>query len=57
MKKISDYKVIKGSTSISFENRMREAVANGWQPFHGIAVSTSDKGTSIYAQAVVKYEE
>jgi hypothetical protein len=57
MKKISDYKVIKGSTSISFENRMREAVQNGWQPYYGISVSTCDKGSSIYAQAVVKYED
>ena len=55
--KVVDYKVLREFNPKRIADAVMEKVADGWQPLGGLSVALEAGGYSIYAQAMVKYEE
>ncbi len=63
--KVSEYKVITGNPLPAFEEKIKSALTDGWQPLGGVSVIQLDTPTlqgqklmaAIFSQAVVKYSE
>lgn len=49
--KITDYIIVHGSTTLDLARKVREKIAEGYQPFGNMVYA----GTSIYHQPMVKY--
>lgn len=65
MKKVSEYKVVCASTTPAFEEKVKEAISEGWQPLGGVStlqmnmpVGGGNTAISLHlSQAMVKYEQ
>jgi len=56
---ITDYKVVYGHDIWALEANVKELLAEGWQPFNELQLSTPVKDNAInpfYAQVMVKTE-
>lgn len=54
-KEIVDYMVVVDDSS-NFLEEVRKAIAEGWQPFGGLVV-TSSTFPALFSQAMVKYKK
>ena len=55
--KIKEYKLVHGPDPKFVENDVNTLIANGFQPYGGVATATIEGGGTIYSQAMVKYRE
>jgi hypothetical protein len=53
MRKVIDYKVVGDDWQASLARKVREAIAEGWQPIGGIGVR-NERYDSEWVQAMVK---
>lgn len=56
-RKIIDYKAVTGGNVESLTQRVKDLLADGWQPFGSISTSMSNDCDYRNSQAMVKYED
>ncbi len=54
--KIIEYKIITAFNYAALAVQINEEISRGWQPYYGPVVTTPVGSSSLYCQAMVKYE-
>jgi len=54
--KIVDYRLIAVGSDDSLEDKVNNAICDGWQPFGAVCANTDDQERECFYQAMVKYE-